>query len=97
MAKRKTPKVKKEQQQKVDPQKAREEFMSKLAGDVKKLRDEILKDNKEIAPKLDLYALLYKNLLLEHYKTMNINYNDEVEEEKKETPILDKDGNPVKL
>ena len=96
MAKRKTPKVKKEEQQKIDPQKAREEFMSKLAEDVRRLRDEILKDNKEIAPKLDLYALLYKNLLLEHYKTLNINYNDEPEEVKKETSILDKDGNPAK-
>ena len=96
MAKRKTPKVKKEEQQKIDPQKAREEFMSKLVEDVRRLRDEILKDNKEIAPKLDLYALLYKNLLLEHYKTLNINYNDEPEEVKKETSILDKDGNPAK-
>ena len=96
MAKKKTPKAKKQEQQKVDPQKAREEFMSRLAEDVKKLRAEILKENKEMAPKLDLYALLYKNLLLEHYKTLNINYNDEPEEGKKETPILDKDGNPVK-
>ena len=96
MAKKKTPKAKKQEQQKVDPQKAREEFMSRLAEDVKKLRAEILKENKEMAPKLDLYALLYKNLLLEHYKTMNTNYNDEPEEGKKETPILDKDGNPVK-
>ena len=94
MAKKKTPKQNKV---KLDPHKAREEFMSKMADDVNKLREEFLKDNKELASSLDLYAILYKNLLLEHYKTLNVNYtNKDKEDEKKETPILDKDGNPAK-
>ena len=96
MAKRKTPKVKKEKQQKVNPQKAREDYMSKMAEDVRKLRDSIVKEDKELGIKLDLYAVLYKNLLLEHYKTLNINYTPDEKEDKKESVILDKDGNPAK-
>ena len=97
MAKRKTPKVKKEKQQKVNPQKAREDYMSKMAEDVRKLRDSIVKEDKELGIKLDLYAVLYKNLLLEHYKTLNIHYKDDEEtENKKQSVILDKDGKPAK-
>ena len=97
MAKRKTPKVKKKEDKKIDPQKAREDYMAKMAEDVRKLRDSIVKEDKELGIKLDLYAVLYKNLLLEHYKTLNIHYNDNEEtESKKQSVILDKDGKPAK-
>tara|TARA_R100000458_G_C8274457_1_gene249420 strand:+ start:2136 stop:2429 length:294 start_codon:yes stop_codon:yes gene_type:complete len=96
MAKRKTPKVKKPVEKKFTPQEARQKFMDDLAKDVGDLRDEILKDNKHLTTKLDMYAVLYKNLLLEHYKTLNINYTPDEKEDKKESVILDKDGNPAK-
>ncbi len=64
MAKRKTPKVKKKEDKKIDPQKAREDYMAKMAEDVRKLRDSIVKEDKELGIKLDLYAVLYKNLFL---------------------------------
>tara|TARA_R100001443_G_scaffold3198_1_gene10147 strand:- start:13265 stop:13558 length:294 start_codon:yes stop_codon:yes gene_type:complete len=96
MAKRKTPKVKKPVEKKITPQEARQTFMDGIAKDVGDLRDEILKDNEHLAVKLDMYAILYKNLLLEHYKTLNINYTPDKKEDKKESVILDKDGNPAK-
>ena len=85
MAKRKTPKIKKTEEKKMNPAEERQKFMDKIAEDVNQFRSEIIKDNKDLAPKLDMYAVIYKNLLLEHYKTLNINYGQGDKEEVKKT------------
>ena len=90
MAKRKTPKVKKEEQ-KLSPEEARENYMKETAEQLRTLREGIIKDNEGLAKQLDLYVVMYKNLLLEHYKTLNISYNKpEVESERAETIDLKK-------
>ena len=85
MSKRKTTKIKKVEEKKLNPAEERQKFMDRIAEDVNQLRAEIIKDNKDLAPKLDMYAVLYKNLLLEHYKTLNINYGQGDKEEVKKS------------
>ena len=90
MAKRKTPKVKKEEQ-KLSPEEARENYMKETAEQLRTLREGIIKGNEGLEKQLDLYVVMYKNLLLEHYKTLNISYNKpEVESERAETIDLKK-------
>ena len=75
MAKRKTPKAKKEEI-KITPEKARENYLNSLAKELGDLRDAITDKNKVKEELVEKYGILYKNILLEHYKTLNITFNN---------------------
>ena len=79
MAKRKTPKSKKKQ---TTPADARAGYMESLGQQVEVIRQSILKENPKIEKMLNAYAILYKNLLLEHYKSININHKEKEKEVK---------------
>ena len=76
MAKRKTPKSKKKE---TTPADARAGYMESLGQQVEVIRQSILKENPKIEKMLNAYAILYKNLLLEHYKSININHKEKEE------------------
>ena len=79
MAKRKTPKAKKEEI-KITPEKARENYLNSLAKELGDLRDAITDKNKVKEELVEKYGILYKNILLEHYKTLNITFNNNYEQ-----------------
>ncbi len=79
MAKRKTPKAKKEEI-KITPEKARENYLNSLAKELGDLRDAITDKNKVKEELVEKYGILYKNILLEHYKTLNITFNNNDEQ-----------------
>ena len=79
MAKRKTPKFKKEEI-KITPEKARENYLNSLAKELGDLRDAITDKNKVKEELVEKYGILYKNILLEHYKTLNITFNNNDEQ-----------------
>ena len=79
MAKRKTPKAKKEEI-KTTPEKARENYLNSLAKELGDLRDAITDKNKVKEELVEKYGILYKNILLEHYKTLNITFNNNDEQ-----------------
>ena len=64
MAKRKTPKAKKEEI-KITPEKARENYLNSLAKELGDLRDAITDKNKVKEELVEKYGILYKNILLE--------------------------------
>ena len=80
MAKRKTPKIKKTEEIKITPEKARENYLNSLAKELGDLRDAITDKNKVKEELVEKYGILYKNILLEHYKTLNITFNNNDEQ-----------------
>ena len=79
MAKRKTPKSKKKE---LTPAEVRAQYMDSLGKQLDLIRKKILEENPKLDGMIEAYSILYKNLLLEHYKSININHKKEEDENK---------------
>ena len=70
----------KKEEIKITPEKARENYLNSLAKELGDLRDAITDKNKVKEELVEKYGILYKNILLEHYKTLNITFNNNDEQ-----------------